>query len=245
MLFVLYISLFFVTSCTTILAPAPPTLTPPDYHTAPGMEKRVYEDTPTGQLIVFRVDPALYRFRSHYRPGEPLRVGEWRDTLPDAAALINTNFFDIDNRIVGLLVADGVVYGQAYQDRGGMFAVQGDEVRVRSNTVEPYTGESLEQAVQAFPMLVLNGEQAYTSTAPDRITRRTVIGQDREGHILLMIATASTLVNLSAYLSTSELEISNAFNLDGGGSSLMYTALDDFTFFSFDPVPAVLAVYPR
>lgn len=40
----------------------------------------------------------------------------------------------------------------------------------------------------------------------------------------------------------------NAFNLDGGGSTMLFLAAPgepEYSLPSFDPVPAVLAVYPR
>src|SRR5690606_21631083 len=149
---------------------------------------------------------------------------EWRDQLPGVAAFINANFFDPEYRILGLLVADGVVYGSAYTDRGGMFALQNGLPSIRSKTAQPYQGEILEQAVQAFPMLVEAGAAAYTSTSPDRVTRRTIIGQDEAGRILLMATPGfgATLAAISAYLPTTDMNIVRSFNLDGGGSTLLY-----------------------
>ncbi|GAB4525128.1 MAG: hypothetical protein OHK0046_40580 [Anaerolineae bacterium] len=212
---------------------------------APGLERRVYEDERVGALIALRVDPAQYTFRAHYTPGEARRVGEWQAALPEAVAFINSNFYDPDNRVLGLLVADSVVYGQAYRNRGGLFAVQDGIPTIRANERAPYNGEPLEQAVQAFPMLVLDGLQAYTSDAPDRTTRRTAIGQDAQGRVVLMTATAATLESLSAFLPMTDMGLANAFNLDGGGSTMMHIAPEGYTLISRDPVPAVLAIYPR
>jgi hypothetical protein len=57
-----------------------------------------------------------------------------------------------------------------------------------------------------------------------------------------------TLVELSEYLPTTDLELRTAVNLDGGGSTMLYLNVPggiEYTLSSFDPVPAVLAVYPR
>jgi uncharacterized protein YigE (DUF2233 family) len=239
------------------VTPPPPT-DPPTSEPVPdgwelmasGLERRVYvpENNALARVLAVRVDPARFAFRAHYRPAEPLWLREWQELLPDAVALINANFFDPDYRVLGLLVADGVVYGQSYQGRGGTFVVQNGVPRMRSNILEPYTGEALEQAVQAFPMLVVNGQAAYTSDAPDRITRRTVIGQDTQGRILLIVtpAVGMRLADLSAFLASTDMDLLNAVNLDGGGSTMMHlSATPDFSLVSFDAVPAVLAVYPR
>lgn len=235
--------------------PAPPSATPnaeaADWQTlAPGIEIRTYvpNEVTLSQLLVLRIDPTRYTFRAHYRPGEPLSASGWRTELPEAAAFINANFFDRENRVLGLLVADGVVYGTPYTDRGGLFFIQDGQPAIRSNIDEPYRGEVLEQAVQAFPMLVLDGAQAYNTLRGDRPTRRTVIAQDQQGRILLMATplVGLRLADLSAYLVTTDLTIVNAFNLDGGGSTMMFAQSDEsYVITSFDRVPVVLAVYAR
>lgn len=221
---------------------------------AQGLERRVYQpggDYPLTQLIAVRIDPAYYRFRVHYRPADPLTLAGWRAELPDAVAYVNGNFFDRQNQALGLVVADGVPYGQAYQGIGGMLQVQNGGVRVRSTIAEPYAGEALDQAVQAFPMLITNGQASFSNPQNDRISRRTVVGQDTQGRIVLL-ATPSIvgmrLVDLSNYLASTDLALVNAVNLDGGGSTLL--ALDvpgqpTYHIASVDPVPTILAVYPR
>lgn len=219
---------------------------------APGLERRTYfprgENFPV-QILVLRVDPTLYTFRAHYQAGNPLGVREWMRALPGASALVNANFFDISDQILGLLVSDSVVYGQSFYGRGGMFQVQNGQARVRSLIIEPYAGEVLEQAVQAFPMLVIDGVQAYTDTRADRPSRRTIVAQDRSGRILLMVTptfAGLTLFDLSAYLPATDMDILTALNLDGGGSTMMASRTQpEVLVGSFDPVPAVLAVYPR
>lgn len=216
---------------------------------APGIAQRVYrpDDNPERALLAVRFDPALYTFRAHYRPGDPLSLSGWSQALPGVIALMNANFFTREQFITGLLVADGVVYGEAYINRGGMFAVQNGLPVVRSNTLSPYRGEPLEQAIQAFPMLVLDGAAIYADQTDSRISRRTAIGQDVNGWIVFIVTLRSglSLPALSAFLAQSDLQLVNAFNLDGGGSTMLYLNPTDFSISAFDPVPAVLAVYAR
>lgn len=220
---------------------------------APGMEQRQYqpEGNLFGGLSVLRIDPARFTFRAHYQPGAPLTLNGWQQTLPNAVAFVNANFFSPDHTILGLLVADGVVYGQSYQNQGGTFLVQNGQPRVRSNIREPYVGEVLEQAVQAFPMLVLDGQTAYQPSRSERISRRTVVAQDDMGRILLMVTplTGLTLEALSTYLPTTDMGIVTALNLDGGGSTMVYAnppgSSQPVRLPSLDAVPAVLAVYSR
>ena len=214
-----------------------------------GLERRITapEGQPLSAVVVLRIDPQAYDFRAHYRPGAPMWINEWRDTLPESVALVNANFFDRDNRIQGLLVADGVRYGESYTWRGGTFAVYDGNIFIESNRQRAFQNTLLDQAVQAFPMLVQNGTATYTNTREDRVSRRTAVGQDSEGRVLLMATTlfGMRLTDWSAFLAESDLDLVNAFNLDGGGSTMMMIASDDYTLSSFDAVPAVLAVYPR
>jgi hypothetical protein len=218
----------------------------------PGLEQRTYvpDGNALAQLVVLRIDPAYYTFRAHYRPGDALNLDQWRETLPDAAVIINANFFSPAEIIQGLLVSDGISYGQTFTDRGGMFLVLNGAPRVRSNLLEPYWGEPLEQAVQGFPMLVTNGQTAEIRDASNRTSRRTAVGQDSQGRIILMATPllGLGLLDLSAYLPTTDLGLVYAFNLDGGGSTMLSIRAPghrDYTLPAFDAVPAVLAAYPR
>jgi hypothetical protein len=251
----LYLLAALMAACNTSLNPPTATAPPDQWQTlAPGLELRYYQ--PGGsyaltQFVALRIDPALYTFRAHYSPGAPLRLEAWREQLPDAAAIVNANFFSPQGFAQGLLVVDSVVYSESYRGRGGMVQVQNGVVRVRSNVVEPYLGEPLEQAVQAFPMLVVDGQPAYSTTRGDQIARRTVAGQDASGRIVLLTTTSligMRLVDLSQYLTTTDLGLVTAVNLDGGGSSLLAAyppGGSPAIFPSFDAVPVVLAAYPR
>lgn len=226
-----------------------PTDTPPGaWRTvAGGLELRSYpvSDQPFGSLLIARIDPQSAVFRVHYRPGEPLTLTQWRAQLPDAALIVNANFFDPEHRALGLLVADGVAHGVSYVQRGGTFAVEFGAPRIAPHDGAPFSPQGVEQAVQGFPVLVRDRTAAYTVTAGDRVTRRTVIALDDAGRVLVIVTPGLgiRLAELAAALAESDLAIVSALNLDGGGSTLL--GVDDITLISRDAVPAVLAVYPR
>jgi len=205
------------------------------------------DDNPLAQMVAVRVDPAYTRFRVHYEPGEPRTLRAWRDALPEAQVIINANFFSPEFTVLGLLVSDTVVYGQSYTDRGGTFAVENGEVVMWSNLQRLYAGEALEQAIQGFPMLVLEGSAAYTDQRFTQRSRRTVIAEDAAGQIVILATPALglSLPDLSAFLAQSGLNLLTAINLDGGGSTMLYLAPTGYFLPSLDAVPSVLAVYPR
>ena len=200
------------------------------------------------QLVVVRIDPSLYRFRALYRPGQPASLAAWRALAPAASVLINANFFDSQYQALGLVVSDGQAFGAAYQNRGGTFFIRNGAPAVLANHPEIESSvEGAEQAVQGFPLLVDQGEQAYFARSRGERTRRTLIAMDRRGHILILVSPflGLSLADLSAYLPGTDLDIETAFNLDGGGSTLLALPGADYFQPSLDDVPTVLAAYPR
>ncbi len=200
------------------------------------------------QLVVVRVDPSRFRFRAIYNAGKPESLSGWRRQEPEASVIINANFFDERHRALGLVVSDGEASGIAYRDRGGTFLIRnGAASIVASRSQQLPNIDAIEQAAQGFPLLVENGRQAYFADGGGERTRRTAIGIDRRGAVLLMIAPflGLSLADLSAYLPTTDLEIETAFNLDGGGSTMIALPGADYFQPSLERVPTTLAVYPR
>ncbi|MCY4072423.1 MAG: phosphodiester glycosidase family protein [Chloroflexi bacterium] len=217
---------------------------------APGLEWReiTQDKDQLSPLKILRIDPGNYAFRARYSPAKPYSLAQWRAREPEAAAIVNANFFDPSYRALGLVTSDGEAQGSPYLERGGSFIVNKGQAAVRANTsMSQRNLESAEQAIQGFPLLVEKGEQAYFGQAKQERARRTAIAEDEAGNILIISAPllGPTLGDLSAFLAESDLEIVTAFNLDGGGSTLM--AVRDIDYFqpSFDAVPAILAVYKR
>ncbi len=198
------------------------------------------------RLIIFRIDPAFFSFRVLYTPGLPRRVSEW-GAEAGARLAFNATFFDGKDFAVGLVVSDGKVLGKSYEGFGGMFAVDAEgQPSIRSLAAQPYQpGEPLAQAVQGFPMLIYPDGSAFANDDAQR-ARRTAVGQDAAGRVYLVVAphNAFTLVEFAAWLRDSDLGLTAALNLDGGGSTGYYAGPGDAAD-SITPVPAVVAVYTR
>ena len=218
---------------------------------APGIESREMSLPFTtilsrGSMIVVRLDPTIVALRVHYTPGEARSLTAWQTLLPEARVILNGGFFDEANRALGLLVSDGQVYGQSFVGFGGMLQVDSAGVRVRSLVAEPYRGEPVWQAVQAFPLLIEAGERAAQGPGFDERSRRMWVGQDRAGRIVLGATHALiALAELQEWLLASDLDLTIAFALDGGGSAglSIRTPAYERLLPSFDPLPAVIAVY--
>lgn len=224
-----------------------PTPTPDTWRIlAQGLADRLIhiDDNPIARLYIVRIDPVHYRFEVHYTPSTAFYLDDWLNLLPNAALIVNANLFDADYNVVGLLIRDGVSYGWSYTDRGGTFAIKNDVPYITYNIHHPFDSTGAQYAIQGFPMLVYNGEQAFDR--PGGASRRTAIGQDRQGRIYIMVTPifGPSLRDLSRFLAESDLDLVNAFNLDGGRSTMIAVSDANMTVRSLDRVPAVLAIYP-
>ncbi len=219
---------------------------------APGIERRemalsVASASVQGAALLVRVGPAVARFAVQYSPGAARTLDEWQQALPEAQVIVNGAFFDEADRALGLIVSDGQAYGQSFVGFGGMLQVDASGARVRSLVSSPYQGESLWQAVQAFPMLIEHGGVlAPQSDGFDQRSRRTWIGQDRAGRIILGVThTLIALADLQAWLLASDLDLEVAFALDGGRSTgmVIQTPSHQESIPAFDRLPSVVVVY--
>lgn len=205
-------------------------------------------ETYTPVVWAVRIDPLQAQFRVHYSPGTAFSVIEWDSHLPDAEVIVNAAFFDPDHTALGLVVSDGIVHGTSFQGFGGMFQVDGaGHVRVCSLVTEPYAGEALQQAVQGFPVLIeAGGQRAPSGDGFDARSLRTVVGQDLHGNIVFVVFYSPiSLSEVQDWLLASDLGLTVAFGLDGGGSTglVIRRSSGKVRLPSFDRVPSVIAVY--
>lgn len=214
-----------------------------------------YSNVSNGQpvsVMVVRIDPTLAKIRVHYQPGQAYSIRDWQARLPGALAIVNANFFDPSNNALGLTVTDGTLRTAASpRDDSGLFQVQGNTARIRSVHLEPYnSGEQFDQAVQGWPLLMVSGfvAPAFNPELDNSPNRRTVVAQDNQGRILLIVTQYSntSFTDVAQWLGQSGLDISSAVNLDGGPSSNLYLATGGPAAFTegFNRVPVVIAVYP-
>ncbi len=203
-------------------------------------------------VVVVRIDPRFSTLRVHHLPGQVRTIQQWQQLLPNALAIVNANYFDTNNRPLGLVVADGGFFGQIItRNDAGVFQVKDGIPRVRSLWLEPFRqGEQFQQAAQAFPMLMSYGYVAPINPDVAQVrAARTVIAQDKLGRILIIVTIYAgvTLGELANWLGNSGLNIDFALNMDGGSSTSLYIATGGPNQFipSLKAVPVVIALYAR
>jgi hypothetical protein len=195
-----------------------------------GLERRQLDWQTAGcglveEITVLRIDPGRYGFDVGYDP-QGRELGDWlRSTGADI--VVNGGYFQNGPdgyQPAGLIVADGMTFGESYGEFAGMLAVGAAGPELRWLKEKPYDpAEPLRAALQSFPLLIKPGGIAgFPEESEDGIrARRTVIAEDRAGRFLILIAAKGcfTLRRLSVFLSESDLELDIALNLDGGPST--------------------------
>ncbi|HEX8992167.1 MAG TPA: phosphodiester glycosidase family protein [Anaerolineales bacterium] len=167
--------------------------------------------------------------------------------------VINGGYFSIENKRYfpdGLTIVSGKAMGSSFEGFGGMLAINQDQAELRWLVQKPYdANEPLQAALQSFPILVQpGGKLGFGPEREDHArARRTVIGQDKNGRILLIVAPEGyfTLHELSVYLTGSDLNLDIALNLDGGGSTGVLVANPREIIPSKVLLPLVILVYAR
>ena len=201
------------------------------------------------RLTIVRLDPATVRFRVHYDPIAPRLVSAWAGQF-QPLLLVNGGYFTPENETTGLLVSNGRAWGTPYGEFAGMFAVTSDgRVSVRWLRHQPYDpNEPLVEALQSFPVIVKpGGVMGFPADADDgRLARRTVVAQDVQGRILIIVAPRGylSLHELARFLAGSDLELDVALNLDGGFSTGLWLQAGERSVEvdSLVPVPSVISV---
>ena len=196
---------------------------------------------------IVRIDPTVRRMSVAYDAADPGRVSEWALALKPMM-VINGGYFDEQGRATALTIYDGVSWGESYAGFGGMLAVDtAGTVSLRSLREQPYSSdETLAQALQSAPMLVLHGEAVPQPNDDGKRSRRSVVASDGEGRIIVLACSwpQFSLTELSVWLVEQPLGIVNALNLDGGSSTGLALDTPDRSFIidSLVRVPQVLVV---
>lgn len=253
-------------SPTATRTPAPtliptPTHTPPMWRVlAPGISQTFLAVSEPGAafsypIYVLRLDPARVTFRIYYDRDEPHTIAEWL-TLTEADVVVNGGFFTGDHRPVGRLVIDGELFGAPLDPTrrigiAGLFAVIDHTVQIYALGRSSYTprGMRFDQAVESYPLLVLPGRQPAYPPDRGRRARRTVIGIDEQGDVILILIDNAifSLYELAQWLASCNLNLDTALNLDGGRSSGLGVALpgEERIYEAYVPLPIVIAVSRR
>ncbi len=213
-----------------------------------------------GHMLVTRIDPSAVIFRVYYRPGQRQTVQDWAIDMPSAVLIVNASYSQFGRRAIGLVVINNQVVNPATgRADSGRFQVEGDRPQIGPLTTDHVasmlaSGQYVD-GFEGYPLLIDRGRPVssfgrYDSGARER---RTVIAQDNQGHVLVVMTspidyTEMSIADMVAWLQNSGLGVASALNLDGGTSSQIYLGSKDAPpelKQGYVSVPVVLVAYPR
>ena len=202
-------------------------------------------------LHIWRLDQNFFRLDVAYDE-TPKSLESWQMET-NALIVVNGGFYSVENERYfpdGLTIVNGKASGHSFNGFGGMLAINQSRAELRWLAQKPYDSyEPLQAALQSFPILVQpGGGLGFGAEKENGVNaRRTVIGQDKNGRILFIIAPQGyfTLHQLSACLTESDLNLDIALNLDGGGSTGILVANPRELIHPNRPLPFVILIYAR
>ncbi|MGH7251841.1 MAG: phosphodiester glycosidase family protein [Nitrospiraceae bacterium] len=247
-------------------------------HLAEGLAVTVWEPGPQCQeevppLYLVRVDPERYRFSAYHFRDEglsaPLTIQEWQRRT-GASVLFNAGLFQDDYSYLGLLFKGGRSLGtKRHPHWQGLFVAEpvapgGRKARVLDLAVDAFAADDppYREAAQSLMLLDRHGKARVRLTG--KRAHQTVVGEDREGRILLIkTADVVALWELAVCLRQGFLGIHQAMAMDGGTSSdllieadvqvnrgrgseqLPWSPLVDGSGMRHIPLPSVIGALPR
>src|SRR5207248_503969 len=142
-----------------------------------------------------RIDPSRVTFKIQYQAGFAQDIDQWQATT-GASVVINGGFFSGENTPVGRLIMDGKLYGFPlnYGDKtigvAGLFTILDKQIAMYALGRSSYTprGMRFDQAIESYPMLLLPGRQPTYPKETSEKARRTVIGIDNEGRVIILVS---------------------------------------------------------
>jgi uncharacterized protein YigE (DUF2233 family) len=222
----------------------------------PGLDERVVpiynnQNQQVESLHIWRLDQKYFRLDVAFSE-TPKSLETWQGET-NALMVLNGGFYSVENERYspdGLTIIDGKASGHSFNGFGGMLAINQSWAELRWLVQKPYNAyEPLQAALQSFPILVQpGGKLGFGAERENGVSaRRTLIGQDKNGRILFIVAPQGyfTLHQLSVYLTESDLNLNIAINLDGGGSTGILVANPYELIPPNRLLPFVILVYAR
>jgi len=227
---------------------------------APGIKRRyipveVDDEGAMTNVYALKLNPEQVTFKVLFSEGEATNINDWR-VEANAPLVVNGGFFTGDYDPVGRVIEDGVLngfalnYGRNSAGVPGMFTVLDDGlVNIYSLGRVQFVprDHDIWQAIECYPMLLLPGGQPVFTEETFKYARRTAIGIDYEGDVVVLVVDQPifTLYQFSHWLAASDMQLDQVLNLDGGRSSGLAIATpgETLTIPAYVDLPGVLAVY--
>ncbi len=204
------------------------------------------------EVLLLKISPQFYSFDLSIKKESP-GVDNIKSLTKESDGLcgINANFFDPKNKPLGLLIKDAKILQNLHRQGNvltGVFSIDSNGPKIEYRDL--FSSDNKLLALQAGPRLIEDGKVLRLSS-PEVTSRRSGIALTRKNEVILYITLlrfpGASLLEIQHMLIKPELEIKDALNLDGGGSSQFYLdkigSLSEEIYISGgDDVPVALVV---
>lgn len=221
---------------------------------AEGVEYRPgwVNEKPEQLVQLVRFDPRRAELRHLSAPGKQFSA-QYLQRTQKALAVFNGGYFDEKGQPLGLLFAGRWIQPRAASGSafGGMFSLIGDQPELapifqisEAEYQEVRQSPRLRFLIQCGPRLLAAGEPV--KGLEKTTTRRTAIGFDNQGRVLLLASAPTfpmSFPKLQNYL-RDQLKLDWALNLDGG-SSTQCSVRNRVENPGFSPIPFALGIFVR
>jgi hypothetical protein len=176
---------------------------------------------------------------------DPKMIDTWQNET-NAQVVVNGTYFQETSFLpTGFLFIEGKHWGSLKKPYNGLVAIRETLSLLYSASGQFSLPTNLGYALTSYPMLLHNGEVITTGTS-NKESRRTVIATSLTGEIYLCITQrfSFTLDGIARWIASSDFQIQEALNLDGGGSTGLAISSDtiQYTIPNFDAVPNVITI---
>ncbi|MCC7447732.1 MAG: phosphodiester glycosidase family protein [Anaerolineae bacterium] len=214
-------------------------------------------DKQSSRVLVARINPSSGIFRLYYHAKQRKMVQDWAAELPGAMLIVNAGYFRGNWQPIGRLRIGDKIFGQATgRAESGQFQMRDEILSITPMSGDPpapVATDPYTESFESYPLLMLDGKPtgyAHSDDGSDVRERRTILAQDDQGRMVIIIAAPVQvlLTEITDWMQESGLGIVAALNLDGGTSTQIRLGNYDHpveTVAGFSSVPVVLAVYPR
>jgi len=180
-------------------------------------------------LYLLRIDPEHFRFEVHHYRAEgleaPLTLDDWHYRTK-APILFNAGLFLDDFSYLGLLYKDGKsLGGKRHVQWQGLFVAEPLAPNVKKARVLDLRTDSFDDDKPAYheaaqSLMLLDRQGTPRVRRSGKSAQQTIVGEDREGHILVIMSKGVTpLWELAVCLRDHVRGLTHAMAMDGGDSS--------------------------
>lgn len=175
-----------------------------------------------------------------------------------AKACINANFFDEQDKPLGLVISRGIMHQKVHKGGGTLTGIlHWSPTSIGISHRDGFSPDGVVEAVQAGPRLVSKGTIVEGLKESSRSSNLSGICLDSQNRISIFRVSSGvfggSLHQLQSVLTTPSIGCVEALNFDGGGSSSMYFsgevtghagAIREENFPGTDEVPVAIGLFP-